>query len=387
MSDKMLHIIKSGSSYTRYIGLVTHDWKPKFMFNATYMSLVFLVVTLVVGACSQEGTSESAMSTAVPDGANPANDTDSILTTPLTFTLPTSTPELVSRSNYPAVHPSNIESDGTIMSIEYGHVPDNFLPEIPDLETLPEPFVSIYMEEKSSIGSLIGIELMPFRWNSAYQYSDHAEFGDQAKKMVEEDYAALIKDNAIVMECNYKISRDTAVYFRRYWFGITPAVADPGRLRTRLRDHPLLKSINGTRNQCPTNRNEAESTFVSAYRPLGGNWYNLGVTKGPGYVRLEYRYTNADGLTDVYDFLDFDTSHGVPVQITSGTLTVDKHGKGRLVAGVDLSCDTGKYGGEITFYPAGDNMRFDSVIDCLSLLGDISGANTIHVRFERRDQE
>ena len=159
--------------------------------------------------------------------------------------------------DYSSIEPSST-TVGSRTTIEYGQVPEDFVPQIPDLETLITPLY-ITMSEKSMIGSLTGVTIRGFTFGGYGFNSNPLRFQGRARSIIQEDYAALVNEDAMILVCNYRHPDPGLSYSNAFWFGSTPSVADPDRLRDRLPEHPLLRNISGGRSQCPASRTEAES--------------------------------------------------------------------------------------------------------------------------------
>ena len=73
--------------------------------------------------------------------------------------------------------------------------------------------------------------------------------------MVREDIAALMQSRSPVLECKYRSYRKFGPHYE-YWYKNRPVAADPGRLKSRVSDHPLL-FIRSPLKTCPASRKEA----------------------------------------------------------------------------------------------------------------------------------
>ena len=176
---------------------------------------------------------------------------------------PTRTEEAASQfegpgRTYPSIQPTATNVGG-ITTIEYGEVPNDFVPELPDLVTLKLP-AYISMDEKWMTGSLKRIAIQRFSRYVGHGFnSEPWGFEEPARSIIREDYAAVANEDALILICNYIHPSPSVLYENTFWLGSTPNAAERDRLRDRLSDHPLLSNIQGASSQCPASRTEAES--------------------------------------------------------------------------------------------------------------------------------
>lgn len=359
--------------------------------RVTLLTATLPALAVVIGACTggtlPTSTASAPIPTATPTftaNATPVSaGSDSTSTSSFT---PTSTPlptppeseEAPGRKN-PSIQPSSTKVQGISTIIEYGQVPEGFVPELPDLETLETSLLSIVMEQ-STIGALTRVSFQRFLAGGYGPDSFSFSFEGEARSIIEEDYIALAAERVWVMKCGYRLSTPGIISVQSFWFGSTPSVADPDRLRDRLPEHPVLRNIKGARSQCPATKSEAETVLGSAFRRLNGNWYPSTPERQPGYIELKFLRTTEDGFEDVYRFFDYNTSRGVPVKMAEGTLTVNADGDGYMkAANAGAPCPI--FGGEITVSSA-EEMQLDATLNCLSPTGEIIGRD-INIRWQR----
>jgi hypothetical protein len=136
------------------------------------------------------------------------------------------------------------------MVLDYGRVPENFVPEIPSkylsvqqLSTTPLRVKMI----KENVGSLAKIEIK--RVGRSSLDVQRTMFSNE-NPVAEADIIAAFKEGGLVMKCFYLSPVEhEAMYVRAYWFGSVPPSADPNRLGQRMRNHPMLV-INSPRRSC-----------------------------------------------------------------------------------------------------------------------------------------
>lgn len=377
--------------------------------RAAVLIAVLLALAVMIGACTGGATPASIASAPIPTAtpvstasapiptATPASTASASIPTATTKSagsdsastssfIPASTPlptppgsEEAPGRKSPSIQPYSTEVGPHATIIRYGQVPEDFVPEIPNLETRQ---LIIRMKEKSMIGSLTGVTIQPF-YDSYPAARVPSQFEAPARYLIEEDHAALKNnEDVVIMKCEYNPVPGLGRVFHIFWFGSTPSVADPNRLRDRVPNHPLLTSISGARIQCPASRREAESIFLSAFRPMAGDWRSL--ADGQGYIELEFRSTTetTDGLKDVYTFFDYNTSRGVAVKMAEGTLTVNADGDGYMRTG-NAGPPCPRYGGEVTFSSVGVKTELSGTLYCLSRSGEKLGRST-NIRYELR---
>lgn len=146
-----------------------------------------------------------------------------------------------------------VREQGMIITYDYGRVPRDFHPPIPELP--PGKHVQLRME-KQTAGALVSVSLGfgdPTDLagdREAYQriYRDR-QSGRSTREydLYMEDVRALASHRLIT--CRYRQAAGFQV--RRYWFRTRPAAADPARLRARIADHPMLGLPAEPRERCP----------------------------------------------------------------------------------------------------------------------------------------
>ena len=350
--------------------------------RTTVLLVVLLALAVMIGACGGGATSSS---TASAPSATATTESARSDPTPASTSLPTppGSEEVLGRE-YPSIQPSISKVTEFHTVIEYGQVPEDFLPEMPEMDKFEE---SVYISmEKSLKGSLKALRITPFSlaqsWTGDGINLPPDYYQGSTRRILEEDFSAAVDQGARLLRCFY-VTDEYVSLTADFWLGSTPNGLDPDRLRDRLPNHPIVENIVGAADQCPARLEEEIETLKAYQQVLWGNWDSLLREKQPGYIHLEYRHTAADGLTDVYDFFDYNTSRGIPVLLGKGTLTVNADGVGYVeMPGFDV-CRY-KYGGEITFYPEGEKIQFDATFNCLSPSGEITGRNQVNISYQRR---
>lgn len=127
-------------------------------------------------------------------------------------------------------------------TLYYGAVPDDFVPPMPKPEQLSGRFLSIEMV-KQGAGNLDSVRTTLFVQPMLFKGSEMFYQGDQLYFFIE-DYSLL--NGAPLLECHY-VGNQLLTY---YWYGTRPEAAEPGRLASRIPDHPVLQ-IGDARTDCP----------------------------------------------------------------------------------------------------------------------------------------
>lgn len=158
--------------------------------------------------------------------------------------------------DFGSIEPVDVSVSPTLGTvIEYGAVPERFVPDIPDVDSLEPRLLAIEME-KSSPGALVRIRITGFLLGGHGPESNVFLYQGEARARLQEDYTALAGSDALVMECTYISSNVGLDSVAAFWYGSTPDLADPDRLRDRLLDHPVLWIRSG-RDNCPETQTEA----------------------------------------------------------------------------------------------------------------------------------
>jgi hypothetical protein len=143
------------------------------------------------------------------------------------------------------------------MVLDYGRVPENFVPEIPSkylsvqqLSTTPLRVKMI----KENVRSLAKIEIK--RVGRSSLDVQRTMFSNE-NPVAEADIIAAFKEGGLVMKCFYlSAGEHEEFYVHPSWFGSVPPSADPNRLSQRMRNHPMLV-ISKPRRSCMATRDES----------------------------------------------------------------------------------------------------------------------------------
>lgn len=135
------------------------------------------------------------------------------------------------------------------VDVIFRDAPDHFTPEIPDDRNRLK-YLNIKLEyNRDKRNKLWRIGLRSTAPRGVYGYS-YTRFQGSARSIVEQDNRIIGKDrNDVVLVCEYANDGRT-VNEVIYWFEYRPELADPERLSSRMRNHPLLL-VQGVSAECP----------------------------------------------------------------------------------------------------------------------------------------
>ena len=142
------------------------------------------------------------------------------------------------------------EANFTVLN--YGEVPENFVPQVPELPKNRRLKITM---KKLFPGSLHTIKIRPFHLGMLIKGEERYIDRPQIQQMVREDIFAVMQSRSPVLECKYRSYRKLGPHYE-YWYKNRPVAADPGRLKSRVSDHPLL-FIRSPLESCPASREEA----------------------------------------------------------------------------------------------------------------------------------
>ncbi|MEL6316164.1 MAG: hypothetical protein AAFR16_00855 [Pseudomonadota bacterium] len=129
----------------------------------------------------------------------------------------------------------------------YGRTPEDFVPPIP--RELPAKKSLLITMEKQGAGALKSIEVQRFGWWSLAKTDLDYRNGSAEQTTFREDVGEIMKQAPRVLICKYLAKRRGIVNVSRHWFAEAPAAAEPSRLRSRMKEHPVLV-IRGVRTEC-----------------------------------------------------------------------------------------------------------------------------------------
>ena len=148
------------------------------------------------------------------------------------------------------------------------------------LDTIETSMLSITME-KSEVGPLIGVIVVPFTYGDAGPDGNIFQYQGRAREILEEDYGALLQARALVLRCRYEHQSEGLVYGYSFWYRSTPDIADPERLRARMADHPLAEHMGSGCSQCPQTAGRGGARRLAViFREVGDTADRRAATEG-----------------------------------------------------------------------------------------------------------
>jgi hypothetical protein len=175
--------------------------------------------------------------------------------------------------------------------VMYGRVGDDFVPAMPPPEMIRPLFEDpafIRLEFsmiKTGTPNLRKIEIERFFWNiiapNAACFTGRAPENETTLRICDDLSEMSWRDRAPIIACWYARSEGRRVPDAVYWYGETPASADPKVLLERAAGHPLLR-VRQPRTDCPGTLESAEAIE----RERGQKLASLGIQQIPESVEL-----------------------------------------------------------------------------------------------------
>ena len=139
---------------------------------------VLLVLAVLIGAYAGKVAPSTTTPTPIPNASPVAtrpNATPVAATRPAATARPTAEPtppepSETPQNKYPSIKPNSVKATYNKTTIEYGQLPEDFAPPIPDLET---PFIGISMQ-KARVGSMMYVNTKPFNLIAAERVCEKA---------------------------------------------------------------------------------------------------------------------------------------------------------------------------------------------------------------------
>lgn len=160
--------------------------------------------------------------------------------------------------------------DSAGVTVYYGEVPDNFIPEVPPASVIEQTLADmgkgqqlVYLFQKRGIGHLFQVEVEYFRHRNVVRSNCQTVRGVRSeleRRGCEDLMDLTYESDSLMLTCWY--TREGSLHERgskpfRAWYRERPERADPGYLLERLHGHPLLL-LNDGREACPATWTEAE---------------------------------------------------------------------------------------------------------------------------------
>jgi hypothetical protein len=150
------------------------------------------------------------------------------------------------------MRPVSVSASSGWTEIRYGHVPEGFVPPLPDFDLTPPP-ISIDLASDTE-GGLLRVSVLYVR-PEIPGYPMPSDFSGQEGDAIDADYTALRE--TVVLRCLYKEADGVRAY--HYWYEKTPPLAACDRLQARSAKHPLL-GVKAPWMNCPATFAEADSS-------------------------------------------------------------------------------------------------------------------------------
>lgn len=145
---------------------------------------------------------------------------------------------------------------------EFGKVPPNFHPKLSEAEASSGgKRIKMYTGRDPSSNDdhvLVMIHLFKFK-RDEWDVGAYPPMPQPRRNIISEDRTAV--EGSLILECDYLNPATQRRGIRYYWYKQKPAAADPGRLKERLSDHPLLE-FGGPREDCPIKFDPASAGWV-----------------------------------------------------------------------------------------------------------------------------
>ena len=150
--------------------------------------------------------------------------------------------------------PMKVTDEGWRLIYDYGAVPWDFMPAFP-AEAGDTRRVLLRMH-KTKPGDLTGMIRHGFGWSSLLYGPTDFQHRQKDLELIQEDVKAAATSRARILACNFQGGGG-----RRYWYGAQPAGMDADRLRSRVRDHPMIfLAQRPAHSTCPLTEGESEAS-------------------------------------------------------------------------------------------------------------------------------